>query len=409
MKKITYLLALLFTASTLFISCNDDDNANITVADRDTLNQTVYADQNRGENTVRFTTTAAWISSIAETRNTANWVSITPSSGNAGTHNITLNLQPNETGEDRSAIITITSDNASIEIRITQQGINAPIAVTGVTLAGCNPDTPLAVGNTRQLTATIAPANATNTAVTWSSSNNNIATVENGLVTAVTAGTATITVTTADGGKTDTCVITIVVIPGIGAPTATTDPGVVINGVRWATRNVNTPGTFAAYPHSAGRIFQWGTLNGVTHHFDSTTPGAIDGWYPTYNTAPKRVAWTSATDPCPLGWRVPTHAELTALRGAGVGDWTELSGVNGRFFGTATNRIFLPAAGGRHNLTGELTNVGTSGNYWSNTLIYLIIYDTYATHAHCLRFGSRGFHLDRASRSTGLFVRCVAE
>ncbi|MDR1809513.1 MAG: hypothetical protein LBR34_03800, partial [Prevotella sp.] len=37
----------------------------------------------------------------------------------------------------------------------------------------------------------------------------------------------------------------------------TTDPGVVINGVRWATRNVDAPGTFAATPESAGMFYQW--------------------------------------------------------------------------------------------------------------------------------------------------------
>ncbi|MDO4978149.1 MAG: Ig-like domain-containing protein [Eubacteriales bacterium] len=65
------------------------------------------------------------------------------------------------------------------------------------------------VGNTLQLTATIAPANANNKAVSWSSSNTNIATVDaNGLVKAIAGGSATITAKTADGGKTANCVIT---------------------------------------------------------------------------------------------------------------------------------------------------------------------------------------------------------
>ncbi|NWC63752.1 Ig-like domain-containing protein [Cedecea sp. P7760] len=82
------------------------------------------------------------------------------------------------------------------------------VAVTGVTVA---PKTAsIAVAATRQLTATIAPADASNTAVTWSSSDATKATVSNtGLVTGVAAGTATITVTTADGAKTDTAAITV--------------------------------------------------------------------------------------------------------------------------------------------------------------------------------------------------------
>ena len=59
------------------------------------------------------------------------------------------------------------------------------------------------------LTATVAPADATNKTVTWSSSDDTIATVADGVVTGVAAGTATITVTTQDGGFTDTAEITV--------------------------------------------------------------------------------------------------------------------------------------------------------------------------------------------------------
>jgi uncharacterized protein YjdB len=65
------------------------------------------------------------------------------------------------------------------------------------------------VGDTVTLTATVIPSTATNKAVTWSSSAEGVATVENGVVTGVSAGSATITVTTVDGGKTDTCAVTV--------------------------------------------------------------------------------------------------------------------------------------------------------------------------------------------------------
>ncbi|GHV67934.1 hypothetical protein FACS1894199_14350 [Bacteroidia bacterium] len=67
----------------------------------------------------------------------------------------------------------------------------------------------LMVGANDTLMATIAPATATNQNVTWRSSNTAVATVNNGVVTAVSAGTATITVTTADGGYTATCEVTV--------------------------------------------------------------------------------------------------------------------------------------------------------------------------------------------------------
>ena len=70
-------------------------------------------------------------------------------------------------------------------------------------------------GATETLTATVAPNNADNKTVSWSSSNTVVATVAAGVVTGVGAGTATITVTTADGGFTASCSITVAVIKGL--------------------------------------------------------------------------------------------------------------------------------------------------------------------------------------------------
>ena len=82
-----------------------------------------------------------------------------------------------------------------------------PTAVTGVTLTPKS--LTLIAGNTATLTATVTPNDATNKAVTWATSDAAVATVANGVVTAVAEGTATITVKTADGGKTDTCAVTV--------------------------------------------------------------------------------------------------------------------------------------------------------------------------------------------------------
>ena len=65
-------------------------------------------------------------------------------------------------------------------------------------------------GQTRQLTATVAPSSASNKSVSWSSSNNSVATVNSsGLVTAKAAGNADITVTTADGNYKAVCKVTV--------------------------------------------------------------------------------------------------------------------------------------------------------------------------------------------------------
>ena len=84
----------------------------------------------------------------------------------------------------------------------------ATVSVTGVSLD--KTELSLTVGDTETLTATVAPANAANQSVTWASSAPSVATVDAaGKVTAVGAGTATITVTTVDGGFTATCAVTV--------------------------------------------------------------------------------------------------------------------------------------------------------------------------------------------------------
>lgn len=82
------------------------------------------------------------------------------------------------------------------------------VPVTGVTVSPTSDS--IAVSETLTLTATVAPEDATNKAVTWGTSDDTIATVSDaGVVTGVAAGTATITVTTVDGSFTATCEVTV--------------------------------------------------------------------------------------------------------------------------------------------------------------------------------------------------------
>lgn len=102
----------------------------------------------------------------------------------------------------------IISNGTSVFDMDYSKGTDGIIDVTGVTL---NKSTStVLVGGTEQLTATVAPSNATTKTVSWSSSTPSVATVNSsGLVTGVSAGTATITVTTVDGSKTANCVVTV--------------------------------------------------------------------------------------------------------------------------------------------------------------------------------------------------------
>lgn len=95
------------------------------------------------------------------------------------------------------------------DVRLKYISAPGPVAVTGVSLN--KSATSISRGYTETLSATVAPNNATNKNVTWTSSANSVATVDaDGTVHAVANGTATITVTTEDGSFTDNCEVTVV-------------------------------------------------------------------------------------------------------------------------------------------------------------------------------------------------------
>ena len=79
----------------------------------------------------------------------------------------------------------------------------------------------LQLGGSADLHATVLPADATDPSVSWTSSDPSVAKVNNGHVTAIAAGTATITVTTTDGNKTATCSVTVTAGPPVPSTTLT--------------------------------------------------------------------------------------------------------------------------------------------------------------------------------------------
>lgn len=101
-----------------------------------------------------------------------------------------------------TATITVTTEDGNKTATCAVTVTAATVPVTGVTLSQTQASlyynrTP----NTLTLTAKVAPDNATNQAVTWTSSNPSVAKVENGVVTALARGTAVITATAADGSE----------------------------------------------------------------------------------------------------------------------------------------------------------------------------------------------------------------
>ncbi|GHV25247.1 hypothetical protein AGMMS4952_02530 [Spirochaetia bacterium] len=109
-------------------------------------------------------------------------------------------------------------------------------AVSGVSLNKTSLNLPLT--GTETLTAIVAPANAANRAVSWSSSDESVATVNSsGLVTAHAVGTATITVTTADGGMQAACTVTVKQSQGITLSFTDQGAGIFSQGTFTVTQN----------------------------------------------------------------------------------------------------------------------------------------------------------------------------
>lgn len=144
---------------------------------------------------------------------TSPWFLATVTRTGPDAYQVTVATYPNN-GEARTAYFKVYAyEDPMIQAdpvysnlaTVTQE---APVvAVTGVTLLPTTAT--LTLGETVTLTPTVAPDGATDKSVTWSSSNTSVATVADGVVTAVAAGEATITVTTTDGEFTATCTVTV--------------------------------------------------------------------------------------------------------------------------------------------------------------------------------------------------------
>ncbi|MGI5880625.1 MAG: Ig-like domain-containing protein, partial [Syntrophomonadaceae bacterium] len=160
---------------------------------------------------------------------------VTPA--DATNQNVTWSSSNNSVATVANGVVTpVAAGSATITVTTADGGFTADCVVTvnaatvDVSGVSLNTDTLTltAGGDTAVLTATVTPADATNQNVIWSSSNESVATVnDSGVVTPVAAGTATITVTTADGGFTANCVVTV-------APVPVTVTNVEVDASNWA-------------------------------------------------------------------------------------------------------------------------------------------------------------------------------
>ena len=220
------------------------------------------------------------------------------------------------------------------------------VAVTSVTVA---PEkVSLKPGESADLTATVLPADASVSQVTWSSTNTAIATVSDaGKVTAVAEGEADIKATC--GEVEGVCHVTVANVTAVdlGLP----------SGALWADRNVG-----AASAEAYGNYYAWGEI----------APKDIYSWDSyvciKYTVQDGRCGLLAEDDVATVelgeAWRTPTVYEWVEL--ADECTWTWDATKKGyKVVGANGNSIFLPAAGAQP--VGEDVQPGEYGGYWSST------------------------------------------
>lgn len=293
-----------------------------------------------------------------------------------------------------------TEDSVTDITNEASTNITNAVSITSITLN--KSASSLMIGGKDTLTASIAPANAPDKTITWTTSDASKATVSNGVVTTVATGTATITAKAGD--KTATCLVTI---------TADVSSSVLINGVRWAISNVASAGKFAPSAESTGCYYQWNS--NVAWSVTASLSDWNNVWKGGYITPSASDTWTKVNDPSPAGYRVPTKAEFESLLNTTyvTNTWTIQNGVYGRKFTdkASGNSIFIPAVGYRRYNGGFIAYTGSGAYYWSST----VCWDTFFSQAssngspYYLDFGNSEAYTYYANRACGYTIRSVVE
>lgn len=251
---------------------------------------------------------------------TATDKSVTWSSGNTSVATVSSTGVVTAKGVGTATITVTTNDGGKTAMCSV---IVIPVAVTGVTLNKSSLS--LYQNDSETLVATVLPSNASNKNVSWSTSNSSVATVTtSGQVTAISPGTATITVTTADGGKTASCSVSV-----------TADPyGAVDLGlsVKWSSFNYG-----ASSVTSTGGYYMWGDPNGTGEPIFFTPPSVNSISGTQYDIV--RRNWGGS-------WRIPTRAEINELYSNCTWTKTTLNGVSVlKVTGRNGASIYLPFTG----------------------------------------------------------------
>jgi len=220
------------------------------------------------------------------------------------------------------------------------------VAVTGVSLDRTTLS--LAVGEHEYLHATVSPANATNKFTDWTTSDADIATVStSGLVTAVAAGTATITAATRDGNYTATCAVTVTAASSLAVGDRGPGGGIIFyHSAAGFTMSDNGQVCYylEAAPNDMPTSLGWGSGGMTGGDYNFTTEQNIGAGR--HNTA-----LILSVDP-----NAPAAKACREYSGGGKTDW------------------FLPSQGEliilyeNKALLGNMVGMGANTEYWSSSM-----------------------------------------
>jgi len=280
------------------------------------------------------------------------------------TYNCNMIFDTNNNPSDMARFQFGSHPNVQAIVKDVNSGTNSVVSMTGNKVGVTVPivrldkyELELIVGEEQTLNATTTPAGQS---VTWSSSNTSKVTVEGSYgqakVVAKTSGTVNINATF--GGQTVSCIVTVY--------DCFSQDYVTFDGVKWATRNVDQPGTFAAKASDAGMLYQWNRKIGWSPTDPLVNSNGSTQWD---GSNPTGSSWEADNDPSPAGWRVPTYEEANALIRvtAGKRRIAIVNGIRCYLFGAAENSLLLPAysARGTNGNLPWLTN--EAATFWTST------------------------------------------
>ncbi|GHV62123.1 hypothetical protein FACS1894195_3660 [Bacteroidia bacterium] len=316
--------------------------------------KTINVKNEAGNDTLFVYSNTEWTATIDDA---TDWCSISHYTGN-GDDSIILTIEANPLAIERTTTITLQAGTLQRVISVIQAASEATISVLPTFIY------PEAIAGSYSITVT--------SNVEWTTEIKYI--TEQGWCTLVpTSGSGDGVISVHLSNNLNGRRQAIITLKSVGMMKAVTivqhlvsptEVGVTINGIRWATRNVDDFGFFADFPSNTGKYYQFNMPIGYSY-IDGVVVPALNS-----SIGADGEQWSPINDPSPEGWRIPSYEETQNLKSSG---YRYVSEDNGAWFGpdapTATfsipgNAIFIPIIGALYN---DIM-MPNEGRYWVNSV-----------------------------------------